>query len=123
MNIEGAMKIKISELIPPALDWAVVKANGQDSDYWLKMWMSEGRRVFCVMPSSQWSQGGPIINLIGGFELKIWLESKPSSKCEAHIHNYTGDWIAFGPTPLIAAMRCYVASKLGDEVEIPEDLI
>jgi hypothetical protein len=27
-----------------------------------------------------------------------------------------------GPTPLIAAMRCYVASKLGDEVEIPEEL-
>jgi hypothetical protein len=27
-----------------------------------------------------------------------------------------------GPTPLIAAMRCYVASKLGDEIEIPENL-
>lgn len=27
-----------------------------------------------------------------------------------------------GPTPLIAAMRCYVASRLGDEVEIPEEL-
>lgn len=29
-------------------------------------------------------------------------------------------WYQKGPTPLIAAMRCYVASKLGDEVEIPE---
>jgi hypothetical protein len=27
-----------------------------------------------------------------------------------------------GSTPLIAAMRCYVASKLGDEVEIPKEL-
>ena len=27
-----------------------------------------------------------------------------------------------GPTPLIAAMRCYVASKLGDEVEVPVEL-
>jgi hypothetical protein len=26
------------------------------------------------------------------------------------------------PTPLIAAMRCYVASKLGDDIEIPEEL-
>ena len=26
------------------------------------------------------------------------------------------------PTPLIAAMRCYVASKLGDEVDVPEEL-
>jgi hypothetical protein len=28
-----------------------------------------------------------------------------------------------GPTPLVAAMRCYVASKLGDTVEIPDDLV
>ena len=28
----------------------------------------------------------------------------------------------FGKTKLIAAMRCYVASKLGDEVEVPEEL-
>ena len=28
-----------------------------------------------------------------------------------------------GPTPLIAAMRCYVASKLGDDVDIPEELL
>jgi hypothetical protein len=29
----------------------------------------------------------------------------------------------FGPTPLIAAMRCYVASKLGDDINIPEELL
>ena len=28
-----------------------------------------------------------------------------------------------GPTPLVAAMRCYVASKLGDEVEVPDELL
>jgi hypothetical protein len=28
-----------------------------------------------------------------------------------------------GPTPLVAAMRCYVASKMGDEVDVPEDLL
>ena len=30
------------------------------------------------------------------------------------------DW---AETPLVAAMRCYVASKLGDEVDIPEELL
>ena len=30
---------------------------------------------------------------------------------------------AFGPTPLIAAMRCFVASKLGDEVEVPNEIV
>jgi len=29
----------------------------------------------------------------------------------------------YGPTPLIAAMRCYVASKLGDSVDVPEELV
>lgn len=28
-----------------------------------------------------------------------------------------------GSTPLIAAMRCYVHSKFGDNIEIPDDLI
>ena len=31
-------------------------------------------------------------------------------------------WNGAGPTPLIAAMRCYVAYKLGDEIEVPEEL-
>ena len=28
----------------------------------------------------------------------------------------------YGPTPLIAVCRCYVASKMGDVVEVPEEL-
>lgn len=41
-----------------------------------------------------------------------------------------GYWLAYekemfqiGPTQLIAAMRCLVAEKFGDEVEIPEELL
>jgi hypothetical protein len=30
--------------------------------------------------------------------------------------------VVYGPTPLVAAMRCYVASRLGAEVEIPDQL-
>lgn len=29
---------------------------------------------------------------------------------------------AYGPTLLVAAMRCFVASQLGDEVEVPDAL-
>jgi hypothetical protein len=63
--------------------------------------------------STDWAQGGPIIE-----REKMTLE-------------WTGeDWMAyirhdeeyFGPTPLIAAMRCYVASKLGDAVEVSNEL-
>jgi len=44
----------------------------------------------------------------------------------ASVYNYAeADWHLHteGTTPLIAAMRCYVASKLGDEVDIPTELI
>jgi hypothetical protein len=34
----------------------------------------------------------------------------------------TREIIKTGPTPLIAAMRAYVTDKLGDKVEIPEEL-
>ena len=66
-------------------------------------------------PSTDWSQGGPIIER-ERIELKgdggtDWLAS----------HN--NESVEFGPTPLIAAMRCLVASKLGDEIEIPEELL
>ena len=100
--------MKTSELIDIALDWAVAKCEvgaefiGEIDDPHFY--------------STDWSQGGPIIereeialwpDAEGG-----WLASADNGKgCDFH-----------GPTPLIAAMRCYVASKLGDEVEIPEDL-
>jgi hypothetical protein len=34
-----------------------------------------------------------------------------------------GDNWFLGTTPLIATMRCYVALKLGEKIEIPEDLV
>ena len=69
--------------------------------------------------STDWAFGGPIIER-GKMDFS-WIGA---DKCRAAI-----DWLdeefyeAFGPTPLIAAMRCYVASKLGDEVEVPEVLV
>lgn len=38
------------------------------------------------------------------------------------IYEVDGDAM-LGHTPLIAAMRCYVANKLGDAVDIPEELM
>ena len=72
-------------------------------------------------PSSNWAQGGPIIE-------REWLDVTPWPnesdedlrwQCKQHD---SIDCVAFGPTPLIAAMRCYVASKMGDEVEVPDEM-
>lgn len=72
-------------------------------------------------PSADWSQGGPIIE-----REKIWLKFPVAvGPVEAihGLHLFPNTVHGFGPTPLIAAMRCYVVSKLGHEIEIPEDIL
>ena len=111
------MKMKTSELEGAALDWAVAKCDG--IDIWREpdgIYLCEGGEVsFRYRPSTKWSQGGPIIEREG---IELLCESLGFR------------WVAIpqkgpewrGPTPLIAAMRCFVASKLGDEVDVPEEL-
>ena len=104
------MKIKTNELKDQALDWAVaVTKNVFSQDRHV-----EGDDGTTYRPSSNWSQGGPIIE-----REKITVSSQTNGHDWAAkaAHNYS-----YGPTPLIAAMRCYCCSKLGDEVEVPDEL-
>jgi hypothetical protein len=109
--------MKTSELTGAALDWAVAKCegyldidmavirNGEVSVHYFPSWN----------PSTDWLQGGPIIEREG-------IMVGPNPFGEGFIANIR-DHDDYGPTPLIAAMRCYVASKLGDEVEVPPELM
>ena len=105
--------MKTSELTGAALDWAVAKCEGitEGKD---KAWYYDRRDTYNY--STNWAQGGPIIE-----REMIELVPQSASLWDAM---YRGQHIPNdGPTPLIAAMRCYVASKLGDDVEIPEELM
>ena len=95
------MKIKTNELSDAALDWAVNQIEECCDDPTTPPF------------STDWAQGGPIIERE---KITIFQTGKDWMGYIRH------DAESFGPTPLIAAMRCYVASKLGDEVEIPEEL-
>lgn len=116
------MKIKTSELTGAALDWAVAKCeepSGRDN---AASWQQDFKIGFGTRYSSNWSQGGPIIEREVG---TLWSTNANGWVCKAK-YDYANEKegpTACGPTPLIAAMRCYVASKLGDEVEIPEELL
>lgn len=109
------MKIKTSELKGAALDWAVAKA-------WQPVY-SDGAILVAVVqgdyhPSTDWSFGGPIIE-----REKITIMCPSTGDFwDARVNTFPPVYWR-GETPLIAAMRCYVASKLGDEVEIPEELV
>jgi hypothetical protein len=100
--------MKTSELSGAALDWAVHQA-----------WC-EGACHDEPFPSysTDWAQGGPIIER----ERISLFEDVNDWSAKASIDHPLWDKRWAGPTPLIAAMRCFVASKLGDTIEIPNEL-
>ncbi len=115
------MKRKTSELTGAALDWAVAKCEKYPMGIWYDedgLPMVRDDEVPEWKPSTNWSQGGPIIereriNVSGVYnDPTRWA----AVNAEGRSRN------ALGPTPLVAAMRCYVASKLGDTIDIPEEL-
>ena len=163
------MKIKTSELIGPALDWAVakclnlvqttvhgrgaVRAPGFEQRAGLgyhlyvlrntyQLWVEKcedppfcsGVQIWC--PTADWSQAGPLIEtekVAISYDAE-WAydatnpdpEDEPDNgdRWYAEIRKAGHDFIGmYGPTPLIAAMRCLVHSKLGNEVEVPDELI
>jgi len=128
--------MRTSELTGAALDWAVAKCEGA-TDEWRRDAPFLWNGVPCIRmdghdvnytPSANWVLGGPIID-----REAIALSPMPDGLCRAYAADGTrwapnGDEVfnwkhkQQGYHPLIAAMRCYVASKLGDEVEIPAEL-
>ena len=103
------MKIKTADLTGPALNWAVRKTlhPGSSSEY------VEARDNY----STCWNKGGPIIE-----QERIGLTYSDSIPCWYATSQQGRRFLRLGDTPLIAAMRCVVASRLGDEVDIPEEL-
>ena len=143
------MKVKTSELSGKALNYAVACAEGMDfpSERLFpypdeRAWMlhSDGTIRNAVevpsnamsrhydytfwAPSTDWAQGGPIIererigvchyNEEDGWEVPNWAAWRTDIDDRQQI---------MGESALIAAMRCYVRIKLGDEVDVPEELL
>jgi hypothetical protein len=143
------MKIKTNELTGDALDWAVATIYPQlkglklsvvagvmcgidPEDGVICIYMAEGiinrmrlrlkPEFSCAIafnPSTDWSQGGLIIEREF---IEFGVSKTDPVRYAAKIYVNDKRIIAHGSTHLIAAMRCYVASKLGDDVEIPEEL-
>lgn len=139
------MKLKTKDLTGPALDWAVAKASDRLGKYIrddLRLGTSiididfdEHRQLAVYVPgrkhdpyvpwapSTDWAQGGPLIDasdiveiVKGGYGESVYWEVISGMEDEP------GHTMARGPTKLIAAFRCIVAAKLGDEVDIPDEL-
>jgi hypothetical protein len=146
------MKVKVAEAEGIVLDWLVAKCEGltptlhkNPYGYWVMPNIPGSY-------STDWSLGGPIIEKANitiirandeyEVDAKGLSTSKPIPCWFAECSRWTGHSLTtsyegesmeptfmigeldgcYGATPLIAAMRCLCCSKLGDVVDIPEEL-
>lgn len=128
--------VQVKDATGSVLDWMVAKCEGTPS---VRMFEnSKGFRVYKnesmkmqginFAPSTVWAQGGPVIdreignlwkhNKLDPNEPDVWTAAAYCKAPDGTLLYYED-----GPTPLIAAMRCYVSSVLGNEVEVPDALI
>lgn len=119
------MKVNTQTLTGQALDWAVAKAVGHTvhpvrlggySDPTVTYLSSSTHDYF--QPSTNWSQAGPLIE-----QHRISFDGSLAETEGWTACGENGNAYATGPTPLVAAMRSLVLAKLGNSVEIPEELL
>ena len=128
-------KIKTCELTDAALDWAVAMCDYDAGNIAIKT--QESTPYILVFPEDRKPSKGGV----------RFHPSNDSAQCDVIVdrekiatfpsRRYVAGWEATpytavtasehsvfqGFTRRIAAMRCYAASKLGDEVDIPDELI
>ena len=121
--------METSELTGVALDWAVAKCENltpkipAHTENWTNKWLlySDCNGQDHLLPSyvNTWALAGPIIE-----REAIWVKKITTGLWVARLNNedYWHSGVQ-GQTLIEAAMRCYVASKLGEEVDIPDELM
>jgi hypothetical protein len=140
--------MKVSELTGAQLDYWVAKAEGIEPYWqhegapqaWVGVYFLRGEPVRSEHPASEmepycpsidWVQGGPIIERekigleppFSGEDGGPWMAYYLGPPVEGSYHP-TEDAMhtnVSGPTPLIAAMRAYVASRFGETVETKQE--
>lgn len=111
------MKVKVSEATRIQLDWLVARALGKRPS--LSILQRTGRLAKKHDYTTNWAQGGPIIEREGmhldgpsrSVGDKTWYATHPASRA-----------VESGPTILVAGLRAFVVSRMGREVEVPEEL-
>ena len=114
--------VQVKDAEGSVLDWMVAKCEGYHATI-------KSNEVVYVHPSGEWHHNGnwcPSRNWAQGGSIiereRIRLDPREST-WHAQIWSDDETEVRYCSTPLIAAMRCYVSSVLGDEVEVPDELI
>lgn len=128
---ENLIRVPTKTLIGRALDYAVARGAGcrvehnypYAEDYIFYGWWQCGPAYWQPLNSysTVWSLGGPLVA-----REKVSLEIKHDGWWVASMkfnHLDEAEFMQCADSPLVAAMRCFVASKFGGEVEVPERLL
>ena len=112
--------IKVAEATERQLDWLVATGEGYATAFTSAgdvIILREGVTDY-FDPHRNWGWGGPILER-ERITIRQWTNMPI---IHAYMPHDGAPWGA-GPTPLIAAMRCYVSNCLGSEVEVPDELL
>lgn len=126
--------MKVSELTGVEMDYWVARAEGLRCEVHARY---DGEHAYIFIdtavykgcpriyqPSKDWSEAGPIIDAQDIVFIRA-TEGDGVMRVFATCYNVpTGQpfGVGKGETRLIAAMRAYVGSKLGNEIEVPKEL-
>lgn len=135
--------VKVKDLKGVALDWAIATSEQlpvvldpmgfrkdeprcSQAGYWI--WFDDCKSGSCLLighdgysPSTKWHQGGDIIDR-HNISLIAPTESAPEPRqWKAELPNGKAQHV--GNTALVAAMKAYVTSVLGDEINLPDLLL
>ncbi|CDG88099.1 phage protein NinX family protein [Xenorhabdus bovienii] len=134
------MKLKTYGLTGQALDWAVALAIGATEKImpsgrtWLKLpndsYYVSNRGSYNFKPSTNWAQCGPLIAehsiMLAQSGDKWYAFSKDNEfnpyRGSHYIDCLFNDADGWGETPLIAACHAIVASCIGEDIDIPDEL-
>lgn len=115
------MKHRVEELEGALLDAAVALAEGIEVRVYpdgIDAWRvaAGGRGMYSAGTYSPSTDGALAVPIIERERIAL----RPSSdEWVADWMGPRGTFVGLGPTPLIAAMRAYIASRFGDVVELP----
>lgn len=107
--------IAIGNLTNNQIDWAVASEEGT---------LPGGGALGWPTYSTVWNLAGPIlvrekINLYWQNSVELWFAEKPSYNRT----NFVSRSHASAALPMAAALRCFLADAVGDEVDIPESVL
>ncbi len=122
LTVVTALEQELDLLVAKILGVKILKSGAGPTARYLYTPKRSAYRIWT--PSTNWKQGGPIIEDALIYVMPGCGALGTVFMWDARIDDPEGEpWEASGPTPLIAAMRCFVLSRLGEEVEFPGQLV